>query len=81
MNITFGGLVPEVAGTAVKVTLFRGRPVHVEGPQLRFDSDDAPGAYGGFFRNVGSFFIVFGTLAGGANLIIALARRAWKQPA
>lgn len=75
VSITLAGKIRDVAGTPVNVTFYRGEPIHVEGPRLRFDSDGAPADRTAFFRNGGLFFLIFGTVAGGINLIIALASR------
>lgn len=81
VNVTLAGTIHDVAGLPVKVTLYRGKPIHVEGPDLRYDTDDAPATSARDFRNWGLSAIVGGTILSGFNLVIALFGRPRKQPA
>jgi hypothetical protein len=72
VDVFISGTIPEVAGTAVKVTLYRGEPVHVEGKGLKFDVEDAPSVSATNYRNSGLFLLVAGTILGGANLVVEI---------
>ncbi|MEV4518359.1 hypothetical protein AB0K00_56555 [Dactylosporangium sp. NPDC049525] len=72
VDVMISGTISEVAGTAVKVTLYRGKPVHVEGAGLSFDVEDAPSNSAMRYHNTGMFLLLAGTIGGCANLVIEI---------
>jgi hypothetical protein len=73
-TVTIAGTIPDVSGVPVRVTLYRGKPIHIDGQDLKIDTDDAPTRHTDF-RNAGMFFIIGGTLLVGANVLGSIGRR------
>jgi hypothetical protein len=75
-TVTISGTIPDMSGVPVRVTLYRGKPMHIEGQDLKIDTDDAPARSYTDFRNVGMFFLIGGALLVGANVLIgSIGRR------
>jgi hypothetical protein len=62
---------PEMAGNPVRVTLYRGRPVRIEGDRLTAEANDLPEDD----RVTFGFFGLFCLAAGPVNFALALALR------
>ncbi|WP_436532973.1 hypothetical protein [Actinoplanes sp. HUAS TT8] len=56
--VSLSGEIDDVRGRPVRVTLYRGKVIHVDGDRLNFDTDAAPATHHTNFRNFGLFFIV-----------------------
>lgn len=80
VDVTVSGTIRDVAGVPVKVTLYRGEPIHVEGPGLSFDTDAAPTS-SALIREGGVVVLVGGTVLGGAALVVAVLGHPRRQPA
>ncbi len=75
-TVTISGTIPDVSGVPVRVTLYRGKPVHIDGQDLKIDTDDAPASSHTDFRNAGMFCLIGGALLVGANVLIgSIGRR------
>jgi len=76
-EMNFHGPLPDaVAGLPVRVTMYRGIAVHIEGGDLNFDTLDAPVNRVSEFRFAGLFFLIGGTFLVGANALVRSVRRA-----
>ncbi|WP_432829149.1 hypothetical protein [Dactylosporangium sp. CA-092794] len=64
---------PELAGSPVRVTMYRGRPIHIdiEGQRLKIDARDLPDEDRSKFGYLGLFFVI----AGSVNFAVALLGR------
>lgn len=71
-NVTLAGRLPAVAGVPVRVTFYRGEPIHIEGRQLKIDTTRAPSSSRETFRTIGMFFLVGGALLVGVNVLFGL---------
>jgi hypothetical protein len=71
-----GPLPDNVSGRPVRVTLYQGVAVHVEGGDWNFDTAAAPVDQGDYFRAVGLFFLIGGTVLVGVNALARSRRRA-----
>jgi hypothetical protein len=64
-----GPLLDNVAGRPIRVTLYRGAVVHIEGTGLNFDTEDAPVDRTDELLFSGLFFLIGGTLLVGVNAL------------
>jgi hypothetical protein len=71
-----GQLPDNVAGVPVRVTVYRGVVVHVEGGDLNFDTGAAPVNRVGNLRFAGLFFLIGGAFLVGLNALIRSVRAA-----
>ncbi|GAA1524633.1 hypothetical protein GCM10009827_046490 [Dactylosporangium maewongense] len=62
-------------GKAVRVTMYRGEPVRVEGASLVFDVDGTPASRADFWRNTGYVLLLAGVFGGGGSVVVALLTR------
>lgn len=69
-SVTIAGTIHDASGVPVRVTLYRGKPIHIDGQDLKIDTDDAPTSSHTNFRNAGMFFIIGGALLVGVNVLI-----------
>lgn len=76
-RVTLSGEISDVRGVPVRVTLYRGKVIHIEGQRLKIDTDDAPASSHTALRNIGMFFIVGGAVLAGVNLLLGSIRRRW----
>lgn len=75
-NVTLSGTIPDVSGAQVRVTLYRGKPIHIVGQDLKIDTDDAPATSHRDFLNAGLFCLIGGGFLVGANVLIgSIGRR------
>jgi hypothetical protein len=75
MAVKIVGDVSHSDGTPVAVMLWRGEPIHVEGPALRADADASPITKKTNYRNASLFFLVGPPVMVGLNLLLAASRR------
>jgi hypothetical protein len=71
MPVQIVGDVSDRDGTAVVVTLWRGRPIRVEGPALRAQAIDAPTKKNADYRIGGWFFLIAPPALAAANLLFS----------
>ncbi|BCJ47539.1 hypothetical protein GCM10010168_18970 [Actinoplanes ianthinogenes] len=71
-----GTLPDRVAGLPVRVTIYRGAAVHVQGGTLNFDTADAPADHVDELRAAGLFFLIGGAVLVGVNALVRTRRRA-----
>lgn len=75
-TVTISGTIPDVRGVPVRVTLYRGKPIHIDGHDLKIDTDGTPASSHTDFRNAGMFFLIGGAVLVGANVLIgSIGRR------
>lgn len=79
-TVTISGTIPDVSGVAVRVTLYRGKPIRIDGQDLKIDTDNAPASSHTDFRNAGMFFLIGGALLVGANVFIGSIGRGQATP-
>jgi len=76
-KMNFHGPLPDAAaGLPVRVTIYRGVAVHVEGGNLHLDTLDTPVNSVGVLRSAGMFFLIGGTVVVVATTLRRSARRA-----
>ncbi|MEV6349688.1 hypothetical protein [Actinoplanes sp. NPDC051851] len=74
-GLTLHGQLPgDAVGQTVRVTLYRGTVVHLEGAGLNVDTDDTPVDHTGDFRLAGLFLLIGGTILVGAGTLIRSGR-------
>ncbi|WP_426513424.1 hypothetical protein ACPPVO_24135 [Dactylosporangium sp. McL0621] len=74
-KVTLSGEISDVRGVPVRVTLYQGKVIHIEGQRLKIDTGDAPATNHTNLRNFGMFCIVGGAALAGANLLLGSGRR------
>lgn len=62
-----GQLPDTVSGLPARVTFYQGVVVHIEGGDLKFDTDGAPVDSFDYLRFAGLFFLISGTVLAGIN--------------
>lgn len=76
-EMDFHGPLPDAAaGLPVRLTIYRGVAVHIEGGDLNLDSLGAPVNSANDLRFAGLFFLLSGTVLVGANALSRSTRRA-----
>ena len=74
MPVQIVGDVSHSDGSPVVVTLWRGEPVHVEGPALIADSTGSPTSAKTNYQNAALFFLVGPPVMVGINLLVTRSR-------
>lgn len=75
-HMNFHGPLPDApAGLPVRLTLYRGVAVHVEGSDLNLDTLDTPVNDTTYLRSAGLFILIGGTVLVGANALRRSNRR------
>ncbi|WP_406046124.1 hypothetical protein OG799_17530 [Micromonospora sp. NBC_00898] len=74
-NVTLAGQLPDVAGVPVRVTFYRGEPIHIEVLDLKIDTNRAPSSSRETFQIIGMFFLIGGTVLVGANVLLGFIGR------
>ena len=74
--VAFVGPVEDVRGLPVRVTVYRGKVVHIEGSRLKFDAQDAPAAIFEGYLDLGLTVAV----GGGGLVVISLLLRLRRKP-
>jgi hypothetical protein len=62
-------------GTPVRVTVYRGAPIRLDGDLVHINAVDSPADRRNDARQIGRAMMFLGTFLGGGNLFIALAAR------
>jgi hypothetical protein len=68
--VMISGHIPDLTGQPVRVTLYRGKPIHIDGQDLNIDTKDAPATNHTDFLNAGMAVLIGGTLLTGFNVLI-----------
>jgi hypothetical protein len=79
-GVKIAGPIPYVRDLPVRVTLYRGEPIHVEGQDLTIDTDDSPANSRADFLFWGTALLIIGPFVVGANTLIRFLGRRWATP-
>jgi hypothetical protein len=74
-EVSLAGPKPDVSGVAVRVTMYQGKVIHIQGEQLNFDTEDAPPTHRSNLQNFGIAAILVGSLLAGGNVLLGLLQR------
>ena len=74
-EVSLSGPKTDVSGVAVRVTMYQGKVIHIQGERLNFDTEDAPATHHSNLLNSGIGVILLGSFLAGGNVLLGLLQR------
>ncbi|GAA0917109.1 hypothetical protein [Virgisporangium aurantiacum] len=74
-EVSLSGSKSDVSGVAVRVTMYRGKVIHIQGERLNFDTEDAPATRRWNLQNFAAGAFLIGFFLAPVNVVLGLLQR------